>query len=81
MFSVGVICQTGQPYSMIVLTRLLYILSSFVLEMFAKPFISLIIWMELLGFSLYMHDVRYDNVTLIPLGSKSGLRVMLSYLA
>jgi hypothetical protein len=31
MFSVGVICQTGEPYSMIVLTRLLYILSSFVL--------------------------------------------------
>jgi hypothetical protein len=46
MFSVGVICQTGQSYSMIDLTRLLYILSSFILEMFAKPFISLIIWME-----------------------------------
>ena len=44
MISVGVICQTGQPYSMIDLTRLLYILSSFVLEMFTKPFISLIIW-------------------------------------
>jgi hypothetical protein len=50
MFSVGVICQTGQPYSMIDLTRLLYILSSFVLEMFAKPFISLIILMEMLVF-------------------------------
>ena len=50
MFSVGVICQTGQPYSMIDLTRLVYILSSFVLEMFAKPFISLIIWMEMLVF-------------------------------
>ena len=43
MFFVGVICQTGQPYSVIDLTRLLYILSSFVLVMFAKPFISLII--------------------------------------
>jgi hypothetical protein len=37
MFSVGVICQTVQPFSMIDLPRLLYILSSFVLEMFAKP--------------------------------------------
>ena len=31
----------------------------------------------IVGFSLYMHDVRYDNVTLIPLvlqfGSKIGL--------
>jgi hypothetical protein len=35
---------------MIDLTRLLYIISSFVLEMFAKPFIYLIIWMELLAF-------------------------------
>jgi hypothetical protein len=50
MLSVGVICQIGQPYSMIDLTRLLYIFSSFVLEMLAKPFISLIIWMELLAF-------------------------------
>jgi hypothetical protein len=50
MLSVGVICQTGQPYSVIDLTRLLYILNSFVRDMFAKPFISLIIWIELLAF-------------------------------
>ena len=41
---------------MIDITRLLYILSSFVLEMFAKPFISLILD-GIVGFSLYMHDV------------------------
>ena len=55
MFSVGVICQTGQPYSMFDLIRLLYILSSFVLEMFAKHFSY---YMDgIVGFSLYMHDV------------------------
>ena len=39
----------------------------------------------IVGFSLYMLDVRYDNVTLIPLvlqlGAKADWGVTLSYLA